>query len=77
VLVDERDDHTALADARRDALDRAAAYVAGAIRSQIGSYDDAFLMSGLLCLVAAGLILTIGRAIAAKASTRVAVAKPA
>ena len=37
------------------------AFVTGVVRSQIGSYDDAFLMSGLLCLVAAGLILTITR----------------
>jgi MFS family permease len=52
------------------------AFIAGAIRSQIGSYDDAFLMSGLLCLIAAGLILTIGRSLAAQATAR-AVAKPA
>ncbi|HEX3467894.1 MAG TPA: MFS transporter [Candidatus Elarobacter sp.] len=53
------------------------AFVAGAIRSQIGSYDDAFLMSGLLCLIAAGLILTIGRSIAAQATARAIAAKPA
>jgi len=34
------------------------------LRSQIGSYDDAFLLSGLLCLIAAGLILTIARSLA-------------
>jgi MFS family permease len=53
------------------------AFIAGAIRSQIGSYDDAFLMSGLLCLVAAGLILTIGRSIAAQATARAVAARPA
>ncbi|MDB5040213.1 MAG: ybfB [Candidatus Eremiobacteraeota bacterium] len=35
------------------------AFVAGLIRTQIGSYDDAFLMSGMLCLIGAGLVLTI------------------
>jgi predicted MFS family arabinose efflux permease len=53
------------------------AFIAGAIRSQIGSYDDAFLMSGLLCLIAAGLILTIGRSLAAQATARAVAAKPA
>ena len=37
------------------------AFAAGAIRSQIGTYDDAFLISGMLCLVGAGLVLTIAR----------------
>jgi MFS family permease len=53
------------------------AFIAGAIRTQVGSYDDAFLMSGLLCLIAAGLILTIGRAIAAQATASVVAVKPA
>jgi len=37
------------------------AFAAGTIRSLIGSYDDAFLMSGLLCLIGAGLVLTVAR----------------
>jgi predicted MFS family arabinose efflux permease len=41
------------------------AFAAGTVRSLIGSYDDAFLMSGLLCLIGAGLVLTIRRALAA------------
>ena len=40
------------------------AFGAGVLRSQIGSYDDAFLLSGLLCLIAAGLILTLARSLA-------------
>jgi predicted MFS family arabinose efflux permease len=40
------------------------AFVAGLIRTQIGSYDDAFLMSGLLCLIAAGLVMTIAPGLA-------------
>jgi len=39
------------------------AFVAGLIRTQIGSYDDAFLMSGMLCLIGAGLVLTIAPAL--------------
>ncbi|HEY4439577.1 MAG TPA: MFS transporter [Candidatus Elarobacter sp.] len=41
----------------------AVAFIAGMIRTQIGSYDDAFLMSGLLCIIAAGLVLTIAPAL--------------
>jgi predicted MFS family arabinose efflux permease len=37
------------------------AFAAGAVRSQIGSYNDAFVTSGLLCLFGAGLVLTISR----------------
>ena len=37
----------------------ATAFAAGAVRSAIGSYNDAFVVSGLLCLIAAGLILTL------------------
>jgi len=40
------------------------AFAAGTVRSLIGSYDDAFLMSGLLCLIGAGLVLTISRRLA-------------
>ena len=37
------------------------AFVAGTVRSLIGSYNDAFLMSGLLCLIGAALVLTVAR----------------
>jgi MFS family permease len=40
------------------------AFAAGTVRSLVGSYDDAFLMSGLLCLIGAGLVLTISRRLA-------------
>jgi sugar phosphate permease len=43
------------------------AYVSGAVRTQIGSYDDAFITSGLLCLVGAVLVLTVARKIATPA----------
>jgi MFS family permease len=39
----------------------AAAFAAGAIRTTLGRYDDAFLAAGALCLLAAGLALGIGR----------------
>ena len=38
-----------------------ASFGAGAIRTYIGDYFDAFMISGLACLVAAGLVLLIGR----------------
>ena len=41
------------------------AFVAGTVRSLIGSYNDAFLMSGLFCLVGAVLVLTVARRLAA------------
>ncbi len=37
------------------------AFVAGTIRTTIGSYDDAFITSGLLCLIGAVLVLTVAR----------------
>jgi predicted MFS family arabinose efflux permease len=40
------------------------AFGAGVIRSQLGSYNDAFVISGLLCLVGAGLVLTVSRSVA-------------
>jgi len=40
------------------------AFAAGVVRTSIGSYDDAFITSGLLCLVAAVLILSIARSLA-------------
>jgi MFS family permease len=38
------------------------AFAAGAMRTFFGDYQIAFMSSGLLCLVAAGLVLRIGRA---------------
>ena len=38
------------------------AFAAGAIRTFFGDYQIAFMSSGLLCLVAAGLVLRIGKA---------------
>jgi MFS family permease len=40
------------------------AFAAGTVRSLIGSYDDAFVVSGILCLVGAGLVLTVARRLA-------------
>jgi predicted MFS family arabinose efflux permease len=40
------------------------AFAAGAIRTAIGSYDDAFITSGLLCLVGSALVLTIASSVA-------------
>jgi sugar phosphate permease len=38
-----------------------AAFGAGAVRTWLGDYLGAFLASGLLCMVAVGLVLKIGR----------------
>jgi len=38
-----------------------AAFAAGALRVELGSYLQAFMFSGLLCLVAALMVLFIGR----------------
>jgi sugar phosphate permease len=38
-----------------------AAYFAGEMRTDLGSYMEAFIISGLLCFVAAGMVLLIGR----------------
>ncbi|MFI5283630.1 MAG: MFS transporter [Candidatus Dormibacterales bacterium] len=38
------------------------AFAAGAVRTYFGDYQLAFMSSGLLCLIAAGLVLRIGRA---------------
>jgi len=40
----------------------AAAFGAGAVRTYFGDYQLAFMTSGLLCLLAAGLVIRIGRA---------------
>lgn len=39
----------------------AIAFGAGALRSWLGDYQAAFMLSGLLCLIAAGLVIRIGR----------------
>ena len=39
-----------------------AAFGAGAVRSWMGSYQVAFITSGLLCLIASGLVIRIGQA---------------
>jgi predicted MFS family arabinose efflux permease len=39
----------------------AAAYGAGALRTALGGYVEAFTIAGVLCFVAAGLVLGIGR----------------
>src|SRR5205807_815187 len=39
-----------------------AAFGAGALRSWMGSYQVAFMTSGLLCLIASGLVIRIGQA---------------
>jgi len=39
-----------------------AAFAAGAVRTWFGDYQLAFMTSGLLCLLAAGLVIRIGRA---------------
>jgi MFS family permease len=44
------------------------AYVAGLIRTQSGSYDTAFILSGILCIIAAGMVLFVGRTSVAPAA---------
>jgi sugar phosphate permease len=39
----------------------AAAYAAGAARTWFGNYQTAFMTAGLLCLIASGLVIRIGR----------------
>lgn len=38
-----------------------AAYGAGAVRTWFGNYQPAFMIAGLLCLIASGLVIRIGR----------------
>jgi predicted MFS family arabinose efflux permease len=38
-----------------------AAYLTGVIRTETASYDSAFISSGILCIVAAAMVLFIGR----------------
>ncbi len=46
------------------------AFAAGAVRTYFGDYQIAFMTSGLLCLLAAGLVLRIGRATASRIDVR-------
>jgi predicted MFS family arabinose efflux permease len=39
-----------------------AAFAAGALRTWLGDYQVTFLTAGLLCLIASGLVIRIGRA---------------
>jgi sugar phosphate permease len=43
------------------------AYGAGLIRTESGSYDSAFIISGVLCIIAAAMVLFVGRTSAAPA----------
>lgn len=45
----------------------AAAYLGGLVRTHTASYDAAFIASGFLCLVAAAMVLFIGRSVAVPA----------
>jgi predicted MFS family arabinose efflux permease len=38
-----------------------AAFAAGVLRTNLGTYLEAFLLSGLLCLIAAAMVLMIDR----------------
>ena len=38
-----------------------AAFAAGVLRADLGTYVEAFMLSGLLCLIAASMVLLIGR----------------
>jgi sugar phosphate permease len=37
------------------------ALLAGMIRTSVGTYDSAFVMSGVLCMIAAVMVLFVGR----------------
>jgi sugar phosphate permease len=37
------------------------AFTAGALRTWLGDYQVSFMLSGLLCLIAAGMVIRIGR----------------
>jgi predicted MFS family arabinose efflux permease len=50
----------------------AIAFIAGLIRTNTGSYDTAFISSGLLCLLAAVMVLFVGRTAAAPAAAAAA-----
>jgi sugar phosphate permease len=47
------------------------AFIAGLIRTGTGSYDSAFIASGLLCMIAAVMVLFVGRTAAAPIPTAV------
>ena len=44
------------------------AFVAGIIRTSSGSYDTAFISSGILCIIAAVMVLFIGRTVSVPAA---------
>jgi MFS family permease len=44
------------------------AYLAGLIRTDSGSYDSAFILSGALCIIAAVMVLFVGRTSTARAA---------
>jgi sugar phosphate permease len=52
------------------------AFAAGEMRTLLGSYQQAFIASGLLCLVAAGMVIRIGK-VARKPTEPIAVPVPA
>ena len=37
------------------------AYASGVVRTDLGTYDSAFIVSGVICMIAALLVLRIGR----------------
>lgn len=48
------------------------AFLAGLLRTSTGSYDSAFIISGVLCIVAAGMVLFVGRSTPATVMTAAA-----
>ena len=54
-----------------------AAFSAGALRTILGSYQVSFISSGILCLVASGMVIRIGRASRKVATTGILPAEPA
>ncbi|HEV2335731.1 MAG TPA: hypothetical protein VGS13_09565 [Stellaceae bacterium] len=54
-----------------------AAYLGGLLRIAFGTYLEAFILSGLLCIGAALMVLLIGTDRGADRSTREPVAEPA
>jgi sugar phosphate permease len=48
------------------------AFLAGLVRTGSGSYDAAFITSGILCIIAAGMVLFVGRSAPAITATAAA-----
>ena len=48
------------------------AFLAGLVRTGSGSYDSAFITSGILCIIAAGMVLFVGRSTTANVATAAA-----